>query len=434
MWGGRPDRNYVSSEKGLPVVWDFKTRKNIKWAAELGKECMSTPVVAGGRVYIGTNNDKPRDPAIKGDRSVLMCFAEADGKFLWQAVHEKLPKEPNEDEGNFGLHSNPCVVGERVYYVSNRAELVCREAKDGKVVWSLDMRKDLGVSPHRASSSSPLVVGDLVYALTGHGKDWTANKVKNPDAPSFIAVHRETGQVVWKDKSPGDQILNGQWGSPAYGVVEGRPQIAFPGGDGWLYAFEPLTGTPIWKFDCKAHENASPHGRGKETTLVATPVYSGHRILISVGVGPGDGHDGEPGCLRAIDARKRGDVTKTAELWRHEGEKEFGVSISNVAVREDLVYAVELNGYLHCIELTTGKRVWRQDLLSGTWSSPLVVEGKVYVRTGDGDVRIFEEGREMKKPVKVDGLPDLENGSVVAANGVLYLAGKSTLYAVASGK
>ncbi|HLF94204.1 MAG TPA: pyrrolo-quinoline quinone, partial [Planctomycetota bacterium] len=64
----------------------------------------------------------------------------------------------------------------------------------------------------------------------------------------------------------------------------------------------------------------------------------------------------------------------------------------------------------------------------------LVAEGKVYLRTGDGDVRIFEEGREMKKPVKVDGLPDLENGSVVAANGVLYIAGKGTLYAVASGK
>src|SRR6266705_3046327 len=66
------------------------------------------PGVADGKVFFGTNNGIPRDKAVKGTKAVLMCFNEADGKFLWQAVHE-IP-----DDGIFtqsrlyGLLSAPC--------------------------------------------------------------------------------------------------------------------------------------------------------------------------------------------------------------------------------------------------------------------------------------------------------------------------------------
>ena len=441
MYGGHPDRNMVSSEKGLPLTWDAATKANIKWIADLGTETFGNPIVAGGRIFIGTNNGKPRDAVVKGPRCVLMCFSEADGKFLWQAVHEKLPKETNEDEGDFGLYSTPCAVGDRIYYVSNRAELVCRAAQDGKPVWVLDMRKDLGVSAHRASASSPLVVGDLVFVVTGQGRDFATRKVKNPKAPSFIAVDRASGKVAWQDSSPGDRILTGQWGSPAYGVVEGQPQVAFPGGDGWLYSFEPATGKLLWKFNCKAHEKVADDGKGEPTatTLVATPVFAGHRVLLVIGVPPGDGNDSDPGCFRAIDARKRGDVTGTAEVWRVEGKvldaKEgVSASISTMTAHEDLVYATDLQGFLYCFELATGKCVWRHDLLASAWGSPVVADGKIYVRTADGTVFVFKPGREDKLLAKSDKLPDIDNGTVVAANGVLYIAGKNKLYAIEAKK
>src|SRR5687767_8960633 len=57
MLGGRPDRNMVSSEKGLPIAWDAATGKNIKWSADLGEVTYGAPVISGGRVIIGTNND-----------------------------------------------------------------------------------------------------------------------------------------------------------------------------------------------------------------------------------------------------------------------------------------------------------------------------------------------------------------------------------------
>jgi outer membrane protein assembly factor BamB len=432
MLGGKPDRNQVSPEKGLPVTWDAdKGRKNIKWMVELGKTTYGTPVISQGRVFVGTNNDQPRDPAVKGDKGILMCFAEADGKFLWQAVHDKLPTGDAEDFNLIGIASSPCVVGDRLYYVSNRAELVCRTTVDGKLLWLLDMRKELGVSPHQGSACSPLVVGDLVFTLTGQGVDFKKHVVMNPKAPSFIAVNRETGKVVWQDSSPGKNLLAGQWGSPSYGVVDGRAQVLFPGGDGWLYSFDPPTGKLLWKFNCKAHEKRDESGNPEtQAQLLAAPVIVGYRVVVPVGI---DTDTNAPGCLRAIDARKSGDVTATAELWRLAGEN-FSCSIATVAVQDGLVYAVDHSGFISCIELETGKRLWKHDSLSTIWGSPLLADGKLYVRTGDEEVLIFQAGREGKPPVKIAGLPSVGNGAVVAANGVLYFAGNKALYAVAEGK
>src|SRR6185437_14894831 len=93
MLGGTPARNMVNLvEKNVPV--DFAVRpkgkeKNVKWAAPLGSKSYGGPVIAGGRIFICTNNDKPKDPKVKGDKGVVMCFRESDGKFLWQIVHDK---------------------------------------------------------------------------------------------------------------------------------------------------------------------------------------------------------------------------------------------------------------------------------------------------------------------------------------------------------
>ena len=76
MWGGTPDRNQVSNMKNVPSDWDVKTKKNIKWVAELGSQTYGNPVVAGGVVYLGTNNESPKDPNVKGDKGILKIAAE----------------------------------------------------------------------------------------------------------------------------------------------------------------------------------------------------------------------------------------------------------------------------------------------------------------------------------------------------------------------
>src|SRR5688572_33159147 len=81
MWGGTPDRNMVSNMRGLPITWDIKTKKNIKWVAELGSQSYGNAVVSGGIVFVGTNNEALRDPKQTGDRGVLMAFDENTGAF-----------------------------------------------------------------------------------------------------------------------------------------------------------------------------------------------------------------------------------------------------------------------------------------------------------------------------------------------------------------
>ena len=426
MLGGRPDRNMVAAEKGLPLDWDAggkKPRKNIKWIADLGRTTFGNPVISGGRVFIGTDNN-PSDPTEQ--RGVLKCFAEKDGRLLWQKTHEKLSNR-GEDDGSIGICSTPCVADDRVYYVSNRGELVCRAVDEGREIWLIDLRATLGVSPNQASASSPLVVGDLVYVVTGNGTDYKSGKVKNPAAPSFLAVDRKTGKVAWQDNSPGAAIITGQWGSPGYGVVAGQPQVAFPGGDGWLYSFEPTTGKLLWKFNCKAHEQRSASGEPETIfNLLAAPVFVADRVFIAVGepeAGTG------AGALRCIDARQKGDVTKTAELWRI-GGKEFSDSIATVAVHDGLVYAVDSPGFLNCLDADTGKRLWFDDLKANIWGSPLVVDGKVYVQNAEGAVGVFAAGRKKKLLARNESLPDLAHGTPVAANGVLYLTGQQHLYAI----
>src|SRR5258708_4743272 len=73
MFGGTPARNLVNTvEKNMPTDWSVEEGKfkNIKWSAALGGRAYGGVVVAGGRVYVGTNNEEPRDPKVKGPKGV----------------------------------------------------------------------------------------------------------------------------------------------------------------------------------------------------------------------------------------------------------------------------------------------------------------------------------------------------------------------------
>ena len=156
LYGGTIQRNMVNTvDKNIPETWSVGEdgKKNIKWIAELGDLAYGGPVIAGGRIFVGTNNEKPRDPKVMGDKGIMMCFRESDGKFLWQAVHDKLENPDENDYPKQGVASSPAVDGDRLYYVNNRCELVCADVagdeKTGKAKfnWTLDMIKDLKVYP-----------------------------------------------------------------------------------------------------------------------------------------------------------------------------------------------------------------------------------------------------------------------------------------------
>ncbi|HAA74552.1 TPA: pyrrolo-quinoline quinone, partial [Candidatus Latescibacteria bacterium] len=239
MWGGAPSRNLAVEGTGVPDEWDVDTGKNIKWSVELGAQTYAGPVIHGDKVFVGTNNQSLKNPKLTGDRGVIMAFNRADGTFLWQMTHTKLPAGRVNDWPQQGICSTPYIEGDRLYYISNQCEVVCIDTEgfrdgendgsykdeaetsdiDGDVIWKLDMIEELTVFPHNLATCSPIGVGDLLFVVTSNGVDEGHVAIPSPFAPSFIAVNKKTGELVWESDLPGENILHGQWANPTYGVV-----------------------------------------------------------------------------------------------------------------------------------------------------------------------------------------------------------------------
>jgi outer membrane protein assembly factor BamB len=443
MWGGTASRNMASSMKNLPSTWDVQTGKNVKWKVDLGSTSYGNPVVADGKVFVGTNNSSPRDPDVKGDKGILMAFRESDGKFLWQAVSDKLDAGKENDWPEQGICSSPAVEGKRLYYVTSRGELVCLDTEgflDGKndgpyqsetrkgpgdadIVWKLDMMKELGVFQHNMANSSPVIWEDLVFVETSNGRDDNHEKVPSPGAPSFLAVNKNTGAVVWKDSSPGDRILHGQWSSPALGDVGGVMQAFFPGGDGWLYGFNARTGEKLWRFDLNPKDAVWPKTRNDG---IATPVFFEGKVFLAVGQDPESGEG--VGHLYAVDPTKLGDITTSGRVWQFDKIRR---SISTAAIADGLVYMSDFSGFLHCLDAKTGQPYWTYDMLAAVWGSPLIADGKVYLGDEDGDVAVLQAGKALKK-IAENSMGSAVYGTPVPANGVLYVMHRSMLFALAT--
>jgi len=449
MFGNTFSRNMVSDEKGLPADWDVKTGRNVSWWADVGSQAYAGPVVAGGKVFVGTNNDGLRNPALPGDRGVVMAFAEATGEFLWQKTHEKLTSGRVNDWPQQGICSTPFVEGKRLYYTSNRATIVCLDTEglkdgndgpltdekatgptDGDVVWEYDMMAELDVFPHNLAVSSPLVVDGILYATTGNGVDESHVNIPVPGAPSFIALDAATGKLVWESNIPGKNIFHGTWSNATYGVVKGRPQVIFPGGDGWIYAFEPKTGKVLWNF------NANPPGakyvlggRGTANEIIATPVIYEDRVYVGVGQDPEHGEG--VGNFWCIDASLEGDVTEKGKVW-HRGGNDFHRTISTVAIHDGIVYAADLSGFLYALDARTGQLYWTHDLLAAVWGSPFVADGRIYIGDEDGDIAILKAGKT-KEVIAEPNVGVSVYSTPVAKGGGLFVLGRNRLFALRAG-
>jgi outer membrane protein assembly factor BamB len=113
-------------------------------------------------------------------------------------------------------------------------------------------------------------------------------------------------------------------------------------------------------------------------------------------------------------------------VWKY---TDVGRTISTVSVADDLVYIAEYAGIIHCLDANTGKLYWKHDSFSRIWGSTLVVDGKVLLGNEDGDLIILDHGKKKPKVKTVDmGAPVYS--SPVVANGVLYVATQTHLYAI----
>jgi outer membrane protein assembly factor BamB len=516
MFGGTVSRNMVNLvAKGIPDKIDFE--KDILWQADLGSRSYGGPIIAGGKVFVGTNNERPRNPRDSNknaegdvepiDKGILMCFDEKTGKFLWQAVFDKLPGGQAFDWPREGLCSTPTVEDDRIYFVSNQCQVVCADVNglangnqgiqtekyktptDADLLWEFNMISELNVSPHNMAACCPLIVGDIMFIVTGNGVDEGHFAIPTPNAPSFIALDKNTGKLLWEKNYPGNNIMHGQWSNAAYAEINGVRQVIFPGGDGWLYGLVPETGEIIWKFD--ANSKGSEYvlgGAGTKSDFIATPVVYDNKVYIAVGQDPE--HTDGIGKVWCIAPTKKGDISdelaveekgpdgkvvikgkpnpNSCKVWFYGGEEtrpfsvrdfKFGRTMCTACIVDDILYLGELPGFVHCFNAKTGEHYWQYDTKSAMWGSCYYVDGKVMIGNDNGDLYIF---KHVKQPEKIDDLlanakdqkearayriqkskevekkyllsknsfPTSIKSTPVVANGVLYVMTETTLYAI----
>lgn len=489
QWGGGPTRNPVSPEKGLSLDFQFETTddkgkvvkaaRGITWKAQLGDRTVIPPVVADGLVWVGSSARHPADETIKEkdwDGGLLMCFREADGKPLWKHRTPRLGNYPA-DYPRSALGSAPLVEGDRLWYVNNRHEVVCLDIAplkkgtgDPREVWKLDMRKQLGVFPHLPGMQGGFAASvagykDKLYVVTHNGVDENHANIPSPNAPSLVCLEKATGKVVWKDNSPGKNILECQISSPLVVEIGGKPQVVVGQGDGWLRAFDAATGNVIWKCDLNAKDAVwELGGVGNRNYVVATPIFYDNRVYVATGLQV-EASGGEA-ALYCIDPTKEGDVSRELEAAPKKGKpnpnsavvwytpKEvpadaprieigkkkkrdllrsrdyyFGCSIAGCVAHDGLVYAADVYGLVYCFDAKTGKLHWADDLKAGVRGQLLWADGKVLVATDSGDLFAFAHGKENKRLTKIEAPTSFHAGPVFA-NGTLYLTTENTLYAI----
>jgi outer membrane protein assembly factor BamB len=460
-WGGTPSRNMMADEAGLPGEPN-PTDATLAWTAKLGSEVYGTPVVARGKVIVGTNNAGGHDPRYPGDRCVLLCLDEATGAPIWQLA---LPNKLSRPQG--GFCSTAAVDGDRVYVVTVRDELLCLDidgladgndglitdesrllapqgrppfalgGTDPDIIWCYDIVAQHKPRIHDAVCSSPLVVGDIVYV-------GTSNAVSNPRergsadvraCSAVIALDKRTGAFLAGDDARiGERLIHGSWSSPSYADVDGQGLVFFGGDDGFCYAFAATPSEPDdagkrylttrWSFDGNpAKIRANPNAHPGLSPIIATPVF--YRDRVYVATGEDQTHGKGWGNLSCIDATKTGDITATGAVWTFTG---INRTTGTVAIAGGLLYITDVAGHVFCLDAETGVLCWSYTAGSAFWGSPLVADGKLYVATYVGDLLVFATGRALTPPTRVR-LAGRVATTPIAANGTLYVAAFGALYA-----
>jgi hypothetical protein len=450
----------------------------------------------------------------------LMCLEDKTGKLLWQLVVPKRAEDPYFDWPKSGIASPATVEGERVYIVSNRGEVICLDAHgmangndgpyrdeamhmtapansdapprpvagaeinpqplrppgDGKllepgpldadILWIFDLVADAGIWPHDAAHGSILIHGDQLYLNTGTGVDNTHKRIRKPHAPSLVVLDKATGRLIARDDEHiAPNIFHNTWSSPSLGTVNGQPLIFFCGGNGLVYAFEPVQNgvmenwsdgglgktvsgqhsiTPslqssphspallrkAWQFDFDPtgpKENVHKYNtnrRESPSNIYGFPVFHANRVYVA---GGGDIWWGKnEAWLKCIDATKTGDITTNGLIWSYPLEKHV---LSTPAIHEGLVFIADCGRTFHCVDANTGKPYWTHEVRGEVWASPYVADGKVYLGTRNGAFYVFAASREKKHLAELELIAPI-SATTTAANGVLYVATMTHLYTV----
>lgn len=390
----------TTSTMGLPLEWGGPDGQNILWKTPLPPTVhqgeadlnQSSPVVAGGRVFVTTAH-WPKDTADRGavqPEHRVAAYDATSGQPLWDTAVAPGPWLLRDLRGGYAVPT-PAVAEGRVFALFGSSILHALDF-DGTLLWShaLSDHDQFDV----ALASSPVVYRDTVILLLDR---------KAPTA-SLIALDVATGAVRWEQKRPDTDFGHM---SPVLTTVGGKAQLLVTATHA-MQGIDPANGELLWS--CAWDRKIWP---------VSSPVIEGG-LVYAIG-----GRGGHPGVV--VDPGGSGDITASHLKWRI-GPMPEGVS-SPVAAG-DLVFRLTSPGILQCVHIGTGDTLFKERLPGANPAvSPIATaDGRLYLATAGKSI-VLAAGPEPKILGESD-LGDPSNAAPAVADGRLFLKGKAFLYAI----
>jgi outer membrane protein assembly factor BamB len=427
-WRG-PRQDRTSLETGLIDQWDPNGGKgsNLLWKnTELGGR--STPIVLRGKLYtivrdkIGTPNEGAK----------VICVDAATGKKHWQYRYNiYLSDVPDTRVGWSSCTGDPATG--RIYVQTVSGYFCCLEGDTGKLVWSRSLHEEFGLlSTYGGRTNVPLVYEDLVLVsaiVIGWGDSPKWGSLAIP-AHRFMAFDKATGQLRWlrgTRLAPYDTTYS----TPTISLQGGQEAMVFGSGDGAVWAMQPRTGMPIWKYPF------SRRGLNISPLVVDQRIYTSHSEENLTGNTMGalvalEGNQ-EVGA-RGLDAGKgaagKGDPVPTAKpLWQ---QLTVMAGKSSPVMVDGRLWIVDDRAKLQVIDPGTGRLIARKALGTVMRSTPLVADGKVYLCTNNGRWYVLKptaSGVQIIHKKRLSG--QSSDGSPIVSHGRIYLPTSEAIYCLA---
>jgi outer membrane protein assembly factor BamB len=421
QWRG-PSGGGVSHDSGFPVEWSATS--NIAWKTPLKGLGVSTPIVAGGRVYvtyqIGENALKPgvhptlvqgagvatsgehalggARPHERADTKIVLALAAFDrrsGRAVWEYSLDAEGVLPQTHEKRNLATPSPVTDGERVYAWFSNGQLAAVDLS-GKLVWSRHIGREYSVMDiDWGQSSSPVIFENLLILACF-----------NPSASFLLALDKKTGKQAWRtDREKG--IIS--YSTPL--VIEGPngPELVLNTSER-VEAFNPATGKPLWRF---TEANRFP---------IPVPVFDAGVLYLN------RGYRSSP--YMAIRAGGEGEINQTQVVWR---TANGGPYVPSLVFYQGLLYMANELGVISCADAKSGELVWRERLGGFYSASPVAAEGKIYLLSETGEMLVLRAGRKAEVLSKND-VGEQSIASPALSNGQIFLRTDRSLFAIGSAR